>query len=218
MDLTSKHKWQLDIYNPDFDGQKKIVIVWAGWIGSTTAYALAQMWCNDITVIDFDEVELHNTASQFYKQSQLWIPKVIALRDNIEEFTWVRIIPINEKFRKEHVVFADIVIMAVDNMAVRMQIAEACTSKTIRFIDCRMAAMMFEIHMFIPVFEMDLYKATRYTDEEASPVTCTNKSVSFNCLAIAAVITRIVKGIIKEEKEIFNRSNWQIDLHNLLIW
>jgi molybdopterin/thiamine biosynthesis adenylyltransferase len=107
--------------------------------------------------------------------------------------------------------------MAVDNMAVRMQIAEACESTTIRFIDCRMAAMMFEIHMFIPVFEMELYKKTWYTDEEASPVTCTNKSVSFNCLAIAAVITRIVKGIIKEEKEILNRSNWQIDLHNLLI-
>lgn len=218
MDHISKHKGQLDIYNPQFDGQKKIVIIWAGWIWSTTAYALAQMWCEDITVVDYDKVELHNTASQFYKTTDIGNSKVEALYKNVFEFTWVKIETIYSKFNPEMVKDADIVIMAVDNMKTRMEIAEACTNKTIRFIDCRMAAMAFEIHMFIPIWELELYKATWYSDEEASPVTCTNKSVSFNCLAIASIITRIVKGIIKNEEPILKRSNWQIDLHNLLIW
>jgi hypothetical protein len=60
-----------------------------------------------------------------------------------------------------------------------------------------MAAEVFEIYNYIPVYELPLYMRTRFTDEEASPITCTSKSTSFNTFAIAAFITRFVVGIVK---------------------
>jgi len=45
------------------------------------------MGCENITLVDYDEVELHNTASQFYKTSDIGKLKVEALKDNILDFT-----------------------------------------------------------------------------------------------------------------------------------
>lgn len=207
---------QLDIINPKFE-QTKVVIIWAGGIGSTTTMCLAQMGIKDITVIDYDEVENHNLASQLYKESDIGKPKTIALQENVKTFTWIDITAINDKFKPEHVKDADIVIIGVDNMATRKEVVESLTTKTIRFIDARMQSEAFILYQYIPVFETDLYMRTRYSDEEASPETCTNKSVSYNTFAIASIISRFVVWIIKEDKNIMDRVNTQIDLHNLII-
>lgn len=215
--MSTRHRGQYDIYNPELDKNPKIVIVWAWGIWSTTAYALAQMWLSNITVIDYDEVENHNVASQFYKESDLWKLKTESLKNNIKEFTWVEIKTINDKYRSEFTKDADIVIIAVDNMKTRREVVESLTTKTIRFIDWRMAWRAFELYNYIPVYENEIYFKTRFTDEEASPVTCTNKSVSFNTFAIASIISRFVIGIIKDEKQIMNKSQITVDLQNLMI-
>lgn len=215
--MENRYSNQLDIINPEF-AQSKVVVIWAGGIWVGTVMCLAQMWIKDISVCDFDDVENHNLASQLYKESDIWKNKVIALRDNVYEFTWITIKVEYDKFNKDMVKDADIVIMAVDNMATRKEIMEACTSKTIRYLDCRMWGSFFEIHMYIPELEDSLYLKTWFTDEEASPVTCTNKSVSYNTFAIAGIIWRIVVGIINNEEFILNKHNIQVDLKNLLIW
>ena len=61
----------MDLFDPVAHGAKKILIVGAGGIGSTTAYTLAKMGCSNITVVDFDEVEIHNCSSQFYSAKQI---------------------------------------------------------------------------------------------------------------------------------------------------
>lgn len=216
-ETNNKYNNCLDIFNPQFDKQPKIVIIGAGGIGCGTTFALAQMWFNNITVIDFDEVELKNTSSQLYREDDVWKLKVDALHDNVLAFTWVSIHTYNSKYEPEFTKDADIVIMAVDNMAVRRQIAEGLTIKTQRMLDCRMAAEAFEIYNYIPVYELPLYLRTWYTDEEASPVTCTYKSVSYNTFAIASYITRFVIWIIKNDPVIINKSQFTVDLHNLLV-
>ena len=216
-ETTSKYNNCLDIFNPEFDEQPKIVIVGAWGIGCWTTFALAQMWFKNITVIDFDEVELKNTSSQLYKESDVWRLKVAALQHNVSDFTGVTIVPINDKYDPKYTADADIVIIAVDNMATRKEVASSLTTKTKRFIDCRMAAKVFELYNYIPVYELPLYLRTRYTDEEASPVTCTSKSTSFNTFAIAAFITRFIVGITKDEPEILKKTQLTVDLHNLLI-
>lgn len=217
METTNKYNNCLDIYNPIHDKQPKIVIVGAGGIGCWTTFALAQMWFNNITVIDFDEVELKNTSSQLYRESDIWRPKVTALQENVAAFTGITITPIVDRYKKEYTDDADIVIMAIDNMATRREVAESLTTKTERMIDCRMAWEFFEIYNYIPVYELQIYLSTWYTDEEASPVTCTSKSTSFNTFAIAAFITRMVVWITKWDKTITNRSQLTVDLHNLMI-
>jgi len=215
--MAERHSRQLDLYNPTFDMNPNILIVWAGWIWSTTAYSLAKMGFNHITVVDYDEVEEHNINSQFYKESQLGMIKVEALKENIKDFTGVEITAINGKFLPEHIKQMDIVLFAVDDMEVRKEIAEACTTDTIRMIDTRMAGEFFEIHSFIPVYELPMYMQTRYSSEEASPEKCTSKAVCYNCLAIWAYLARIVKWIAKEEKYILDKNNRVIDLHNMMI-
>jgi len=215
-EVKDRYHNQLDIVNPKFE-QTKVVIIGAGWIGSTTCMCLAQMWIKDITVIDYDLVENHNLASQLYKESDIWHPKVAALWWNVKEFTGIQINPVMEKFKPEHVKDADIVIIGVDNMATRKQVVESLTIKTKRFIDGRMQWQAFELHMFVPVYENQLYMNTRYTDEEASPETCTNKSVAFNTYVIAGIIWRLVVGIIKDDKHILSKTNIQVDLASLII-
>lgn len=207
----------MDIFNPIFDKQPKIVIVGAGGIGCGTTFALAQMGFNDITVIDFDAVELKNTSSQLYREDDVGKLKVDALHDNVLAFTGIDIKVHNSKYEAQHTNDADIVIMAVDDMAVRRQIAESLTTKTKRMIDCRMAGQFFEMYNYIPVYELPLYLATRYSNEDASPVTCTSKSTSFNTFAIASFITRFIVGIVKDDPIILNKSQLTVDLYNLMI-
>jgi molybdopterin/thiamine biosynthesis adenylyltransferase len=124
---------------------------------------------------------------------------------------------INRPFEPADIADAEIVIAAVDVMSVRKEIIDACTPKTKRFIDCRMMSMAFEIYSYIPEFEKELYMMTRFPDEEATSVACTNKSSSFNTFAIAGFITRFVVGITKNEKSILDRSQLTVDLSNLII-
>lgn len=214
---TNQFLWSQDIFNPEFDKQPKIVIVGAGWIGCGTTFALAQLGFKDITVIDFDEVELKNTSSQLYKQEDIGKMKVQALHDNVLAFTWTDIQVFNDKFKPEYVKDADIVIAAVDVMSVRKEILEACTIKTKRFIDCRMASNYFHIYNYIPVYENILYLQTWYPDNEASPETCTNKSSSFNTFVIAWFICRFIVWITKDEEFILKKTQLTVDLKNLLI-
>jgi len=218
MTETNKERYhnQLDIINPLFE-QTKIVVIGAGWIGSTTVMCLAQMGIKDITVVDFDDVENHNLASQLYKESDIGMWKVRALWENVKAFTWTIITERYEKYKPEMVADADIVIIGVDNMATRKEVVESLTTKTKRFIDGRMQWEAFELHMFMPVFETQLYMNTRYSDDDASPETCTNKAVSYNTFAIASIISRFVVGIIKDDPIIMKKTNLQVDLHNLII-
>lgn len=218
-ECTTKERYanQLDIINPTFE-QTSIVVIGAWGIGSTTVMCLAQMGIKDITVVDFDEVENHNLSSQLYKETDIGKPKVSALQENVKTFTGIDIKTINDRFTPDMVKDADIVIIGVDNMATRKEVAEACTTKTKRFIDGRMQGEAFELHMFIPKFELPLYMMTWYSDEEASHQLCTAKAVSYNTFAIASVISRLVVGIIKEDENILSRKNIQVDLHNLLLW
>lgn len=216
MTETSRYHNQLDIINPAFE-QVKVVVIGAGGIGSTTTMCLAQMWIKDITVIDFDKVENHNLASQLYKETDIGNSKVEALFKNVKDFTGISIEAIYAKFAPEMVADADIVIIGVDNMATRKEVVESLTTKTKRFIDGRMQGEAFILYNYVPVYENRIYFKDRYSDEEASPETCTNKSVSYNTFAIAAIISRFVVGIIKDDPEILKKTQISVDLHNLII-
>ena len=65
------------------------------------------------------KLNLKNTSSQLYKESDVWRLKVAALQQNVSDFTGVTIVPINDKYDPKYTTDADIVIMAVDDMAVR---------------------------------------------------------------------------------------------------
>lgn len=164
-----------------------------------TTYLLAQMWFNDITVIDFDEVENHNIASQFYKTDQIGRHKVEALKENVVEFTWVEINAIHDKYKPEYTEWADIVILAVDNMDVRREIVESCHAK-LWVIDWRMSWEVFMTYAFDKDIETPRWLETWFPQDEWLHEVCTAKSISYNCAGIACRITKIAKDMAKERK------------------
>lgn len=63
-----------------------ITIAGAGGLGSNIAIALARSGLGHLTLIDFDLIELSNLNRQQFKVSQLGMPKVVALKQNLLEF------------------------------------------------------------------------------------------------------------------------------------
>lgn len=63
-----------------------VAIAGAGGLGSNIAIALARIGIGHLTLIDFDQVELSNLNRQQYKLNQVGMAKVVALKQNIEEF------------------------------------------------------------------------------------------------------------------------------------
>lgn len=66
--------------------QAHITIAGAGGLGSNIAIALARSGVGHLTLIDFDTIELSNLNRQQYKVSQIGLPKVTALKQNLLEF------------------------------------------------------------------------------------------------------------------------------------
>ncbi len=190
-----RFKNQTSILN--WERQPNILIVWVGWVWSMTALVLAKMWLKNITIIDWDEVEDHNVASQFYKESQMWVSKVEALKENVLEFTWVEVTAIHWRWDKDTNIESDIVICAVDNMDVRAEIVEFYKdSLDTLVIETRMGWVEYVIHTFYPSVDYYAWLATWFPQSEADPIICTEKAICFNTAIISGKIGELVSNVI----------------------
>ena len=207
----------IDIFNPiTFD--KSILIVGAGGIGSTTAYTLAKMGITNITVMDGDEVEIHNCSSQFYNSTQVNQKKVIALLKNIENMADVRINAIDSFFDKnnpEHVSLLqsfDILILALDSIDVRKDVIESSAPQQF-IIDPRMVKQIAIVNTLFWTQAKERVAEQRdpEADARSEEVRCTEKAVAFNAMWMAAMIWSIITQYNKNV--ILNRS-YQLDLEN----
>jgi threonine dehydrogenase-like Zn-dependent dehydrogenase len=182
---TERLNRQLDLLVPtDLD----IHIVGCGGIGSWTALALAKMGYERITLYDFDNVEDHNIATQFYDVEDIGKRKTEALATNIENFSGVKAVAINSR---PDGIKGDVLIMAVDSMKSRAELAKLIPNFQF-VIDGRMGGLVANIFSFMP-FEKDRYEATLFTDEEAAPEPCTARAICFNVFSIAGMIGNMVK-------------------------
>lgn len=182
----SKYARQIDI----IDTEKlsfPIHIIGVGGIGSWTALLIAKMGCSNITIYDFDVVEEHNCASQFYKESQLGIDKMDALQENILEQTGINVkrAPIAE----EENINEGLIIIAVDSMDERAKLAEMFRDKDVTIIDGRMGGVQLEIYTRHGIS----YPGCIVPSEDVSHEPCTAKAISFNCAVIGGLICNFVR-------------------------
>jgi molybdopterin/thiamine biosynthesis adenylyltransferase len=207
---------QLDLISPDVLGEP-IHIIGAGAIGGATAMALAKMGFEDITVYDFDSVEVENISNQWFRFSDIGRPKVEALKEIIKDFTGVEIDAKAERY--ESGALKGIVISAVDSMAARKMIWDAHKDfgvGTKLFIDGRMAVETALIYAMQPMNDKDVasYEKTLYTDENAVHERCTAKAVMYTTMAIAGHIAKIVKDFLCNEDQNYARvCEWSL-AHN----
>ena len=81
-----------------------VVIAGAGGLGSNIAIGLARSGVGHLTLIDFDVVDHSNLNRQQFKLSQVGVPKVLALKQNILEFNpFIEITTIQAKVTADNI-------------------------------------------------------------------------------------------------------------------
>lgn len=208
MELTRQEiSRQIDIIPPSIL-DKSILVIGAGAIGSWTILALAKMGFSKISVIDHDEVDIVNMASQFYGVKDVGSPKVAALAGRIQEMVGLKlthVIPEKWPVKGFETESFDIVIPAVDSMDIRTQVfnmlkdkAPACQA----IIDARMGAETALLYAINPMSGEDqkVYKNTLYTDEEAVQAPCTAKSTTYCALVLSGLVAQTVRDVLMRKK------------------
>lgn len=176
-----------------------LTFIGAGAIGSHAAMACAKMGMSKIHVIDPDIVSEENMNAQGFPLDAIGKPKVVALRDEIKRHTGTEITFAESIYTEGR--FPGIVVMSVDNMATRIRIYEehkATAHQTKAFIDPRMAietALMYVMNPMDPK-DQKAYEKTLYSDEDAVPERCTNKSTIYTASMLAGHVVKAIKDLI----------------------
>lgn len=109
-----------------------VTIAGAGGLGSNIAIALTRIGVGHLTLIDFDSIELSNLNRQQFKLSQVGMPKVVALKQNLQEFNpFIEIktkqVEVTHDNVKELFAHADIITEAFDNPAAKAMLLDAAS-------------------------------------------------------------------------------------------
>ena len=186
MEKLERYKRQIDIV--DFDKLSlPIHLIGCGGIGSWTALMLAKMGCTNVNIYDFDEVEDHNVASQFFKETQLGQLKTEALVSNVYEQTGITLNIVSQEYEKD--IKEGIVIIAVDSMEVRWKLNEYYKDKDLFIIDARMGGLQAEVYCA----DAKDYEPTLVAVEGVEHEDCTAKAISFNCGLIGSLVANYVR-------------------------
>lgn len=209
---NTKHNRQLDIINPKLLNFP-IRIIGAGGIGSWTTLALAKMGCSNITVQDFDTVDITNTGSQIYSEEDINNPKVNSLGVEINHMTEVDINQDERKWEPGQKIKEPVVILALDSLETRKAIWQELKNnpKTQLVIDGRMAGDFLRI-FYVPL-NGDYAKYEQYFVEHANidPTPCTGKAVVYNVFMVASIITNLIKKYAKKELTQFLEFSFDLD-------
>lgn len=200
---TKELDWgrQLELIPPE-KLQFPVIIIGAGGIGSPCAVALAKMGCGNLTIWDFDIVEEHNIANQFYPVEAVGQPKVEALSAVVESFGGVRPQAVPKAFTAEERA-SGVVCACVDTLEARKQIWEAVRYKPAvsLYIDGRLGAETGIVYTIRPcdIEGVRFYEQTLHPDEESLEAPCTARATIYSPLFMAALIANQVKKYALEE-------------------
>lgn len=190
MDYTRQRDW----FNPD-QMQASVTIVGCGGIGSFAAFALAKLGVQRLALVDHDTVDEHNVPNQMFAPATIGQPKVQALAD------WLPVygpeIDPHDARLQDGVPLNDIVVSALDSMEARADLWQQVKYKLAckLFLDARLGGEHVILYAVNPINPDDVegYERTLYSDEEASELPCTGRSIIDVGFAVASLITRSVR-------------------------
>lgn len=181
----------------------KVVVVGAGAIGSHVTEVLCKMGIRHIQVIDYDTIEPHNLPNQGYYLQDLGRLKVEALAERLGSGTGAQVVPVNQKLEGIERFDCDILISAVDSMAVRRLIFDSfiCSTRCSMFIDTRMGARFGKVLLVRKDDEsMSRYESTLHSDDEGYQEPCTQKSTIFCAYGLSSVVGAVVAKYLMGEE------------------
>ena len=171
-------------------------ITGAGAVGSHTAEVLCKMGIRDMEVVDFDHIEAHNLPNQGFYIPDLGKPKVEALALRLNDGLGANVVAVNTKIEEPPTFAQQIVISAVDSMAVREILwAGFLKSPEARyFVDGRMGARFGKVY-FVDKADPKMlkkYAGSLHSDEEGYQAPCTEKATIFCAYGLSALIGALV--------------------------
>lgn len=122
--------------------QSRVGIAGAGGLGSNIAIALARVGVGELIIADFDLVEPSNLNRQQYFIDQIGLPKVIALKQNLQRINpYVKIKTFNGRIDRQNLgqVFSGVDVM-VEAFDVAEQKAMLTATHLQEFPDCPLVA------------------------------------------------------------------------------
>jgi molybdopterin/thiamine biosynthesis adenylyltransferase len=193
----------------------QITIIGAGAVGSFTSLALAKMGYAKQLVIDFDKIDPENMNCQFYRTSDIDMPKVVALKMLVKDFTDTDIDTEYREIGPTDTVRSDIVISAVDSMKVRRHLFETSACKYL--IDPRMGAEYATLRVVDMSNEEDKknYAKSLYSDDEAVQERCTAKSTMYTVLLLSGQIAKAVKDLTTDSTYL-QSLDWNINKNAMI--
>lgn len=191
-----------------------ITVIGAGAVGSFVTLALTKLGVENLEVFDDDGVSEHNLPNQFYrvKDASASVFKVDALTYIVEEFNGVHIVPRPAKYVGG--TLRECVIVTADNMVARKLAWENFKAQPNckYFIDARMGGQLGIVYAiaktvkdmddipYLSVEDCKFYEETLHSDEEAAELPCTARSIIYNVLMVASLVSRAFKAFVSEEK------------------
>lgn len=198
--VTPDYWRQLGIVTPS-ELAFPITIIGAGGIGSPTTLLLAKMGCSQLTVIDFDSIEVHNFPNQLYRLEDFGQPKVEALSRIVRAFTGTEIDSQNERFVDQSL--NGVVITCLDSMEARRRVWEKArlNIQVPLLIDARMGGQIAQVIAVTPFRpeHIEAYESMLHSDEDTMHVACTEQAIIYNTFMIASVIGLVVKCYAKKQ-------------------
>lgn len=182
-----------------------IHVVGAGAIGSFTALALAKMGIEKLCVWDFDEVGVENVSCQIYGRRQLGQPKVQALAEIVGFLSETQVMPMHMRLTKQEVpTLEGIVVLAVDTMKARKEIAQAISEVGVRVrlvVDPRMGAEKYNQYTYVPHTKQfkEYLEHFMYDDKVVAEPSCTAKATVYTATLAAGMICKTVKNYIMKQ-------------------
>lgn len=194
---------QTALFDPRQYGDKDVVIVGLGNIGSNTAITLARLGMRRIKLYDFDTVEVHNLTSQAYTVNDIGQPKAIALASYLSTLNPEGIFqPICRKFGEETEDFEglgdSIMVIAIDTMQGRKEIYTMLSSRKISpqlIIDGRIGGEQLELYMINSLAGW----STTFSDNPAADP-CGGRFICYVSVMMGGLIASQVKKYLKGER------------------
>jgi len=199
--MSDVNYWrQLDFISlEDLDGVS-VTIIGAGGIGSFVALGLSKLGILEMEIWDGDKVEDHNVPNQFFKTHHIGRNKAKITALQATEYGGIYARARDRFWNKEPL--SGFVISAVDDMAVRKKIWEACKlqPRVKLLVDGRIGGEDVKVIALKPtdIDAIKQYEATLFSNEEAAELPCTSRAIIDVAFLVTALIIRAVRGYIKD--------------------
>lgn len=185
VDEQVSYSRQVDFCDPQRASETHVTIIGLGTVGSNAAVELARLGVGGLHLVDADAVEAHNLPSQRYGTADLGVAKTEACVAQVTAVNDGVAVTSHEGFLQGGESLPDgPVVLAVDSMDARKAILDmslAWRPNHPLVIDARMAGQALQLFAIDPsrAEELERWQGFWFPPEEAHPVPCGGRSVSY---------------------------------------